>query len=160
MKGIDVLIRACAKLNENFRLLLVGSGPQEKELRNIVRDAGIEKRVVFTGFRRDIPDILAASDIFVVSSYSEGLPTSLLEAMAAGTACIVTDIGLPVIDGETGIVVPSGDENALSGAIRRLIKDKKLRKKLGENAAKFVKYNCTREKAAESHMRVFREVLG
>jgi len=160
VKGLDVLLRAFAGLRGKNRLMLVGSGPEERSLKKLAERLGIKDRTVFAGFRRDIPDILGSSDIFVVSSFSEGLPTSLLEAMASGLACVVTDIGLPVEHEKTGLVVPPGDAEALRKAIEKLMKDSKLRKKLGENAAKFVKYNCTTQKAARAHMEVFEGVLG
>jgi len=160
VKGLDLLLRAFAETTGKCRLLLVGSGPEEKRLRQFASKLGMKDKAIFTGFRRDIPELLTLTDIFVVSSLSEGLPTSLLEAMAAGKACVVTDIGLPVEDGNTGIVVEPGNAEALERAIEKLLLNPQLRKKLGQNAAKFVKENCTTDKAARAHMHVFREVLG
>ena len=135
--------------------MLVGSGPEEGKLRSMANRLGIEDRVVFAGFRHDVPDILSISDVFVVSSLFEGLPTSLLEAMAAGRACVVTDIGLPVRHMETGLVVKPGNPFALRNAIQALMENGDLRKRLGENARRFVESECTPAKAAKRHFKLF-----
>jgi glycosyltransferase involved in cell wall biosynthesis len=160
VKGIDYLIEACSMLRGVFRLVLVGSGPEEGRLRAMAQDLHMKDRVLFLGFRLDIPDILASTDIFVISSLFEGLPTSLLEAMAAGAACVVTDIGLPVENMKTGAVVEPKNPEALKEAIQVLMSNKNLRAQLGSNARKFVEENCTQEMAAKRHMEVFGQLLG
>jgi len=155
VKGLEYLIKALSGISGEVKLLLVGSGPEEANLRMLVEKTGVSGNVIFAGFRRDVPDVLALTDIFVVSSLSEGLPTSLLEAMAAGKACIVTDIGLPVEHMKTGLVVQPKNPEALSEAINILIRDESLRKRLGANARKFVGDNCTQKMAAGKHMAVF-----
>jgi len=160
VKGLNYLLEACSFAGGDFRLIIVGSGPEEKQLRAMASALGISGKVGFEGFRLDVPDILAITDIFVVSSVSEGLPTSLLEAMAAGAACIVTDIGLPIRHLKTGLVVAPRDSEALGNAIRVLMKNDALRKELGANASVFVAENCTPRMAAEKHLDMFRDVLG
>jgi len=131
VKGADYLIKAFCKLDKkrNYKLIIVGDGPQRKELEKIAC-----REVFFTGWRSDIPEILQATEIFVLPSLSEGLPVALLEALASGKACIVTDIGLPVKNYFNAIVVPPKDVESLQKAILKLINDKKLRKKLSHNA--------------------------
>ena len=156
IKGLEYLIRAAHILkNMDTKFMLVGDGPQMNHIKNLIESLGLEEKFVFTGFRRDIPNVLAAMDIFVISSVSEGLPTSLLEAMAAGKPCIVTDIGLPVSNMKTGLVVPPKNPEKLAQAIKTLVQDKKLRELLGKNAQEFTKENCTLEKAANKHMKIF-----
>jgi glycosyltransferase involved in cell wall biosynthesis len=159
VKGIEVLIEAFAFAGGKGRLILVGAGPEEGKLRELAVRLGISGSVEFTGFRHDIPQVLAGMDVFVISSFSEGLPTSLLEAMASGCACIVTDIGLPVRDNENGLVVRAGDAKALSSALKTLWGDAALRKRLGEKARRFTLENCTQELAAENHEKVFMSLL-
>ncbi|NOX71360.1 MAG: glycosyltransferase family 4 protein [Candidatus Micrarchaeota archaeon] len=159
VKGLEYLLEACSLLEEDFKILLVGSGPEEENLKKTAKKLGIEEKVIFAGFRRDIPDVLASSDIFVISSISEGLPTSLLEAMAAAKACVVTDIGLPIEDKKTGLVVSPKNAKALKEALETLMNDKKLREEIGKNAQKFVEEHCTQEKAAKEHLKVFEEVI-
>jgi glycosyltransferase involved in cell wall biosynthesis len=160
VKGIEVLIEAFSFAGGKGRLLLVGAGPEEGRLRALSERLRVSGSVEFPGFRRDIPQVLAGMDVFVISSFSEGLPTSLLEAMASGCACVVTDIGLPVKDTETGLVVPAGDSRALGRALERLWKDDGLRARLGAGAHRFALANCTQELAAEKHERLFSELLG
>lgn len=159
VKGLNYLIDACSRLKGNFKLLMVGSGPDEKKLKDSVAKLGMGDKVIFAGFRRDVESILATSDIYVISSLSEGLPTSLLEAMAAGKACVVTNIGLPVKDNITGLVVKPQDVKALQNAIDELIENKSLAKKLGENAKAFVLKNCTQEIAARKHFELFSKLM-
>jgi glycosyltransferase involved in cell wall biosynthesis len=156
VKGIEYLVKSAVLLkNMNVKFMLVGDGPQKERISNLVKNLGLEKNFIFTGFRHDIHNVLSAMDIFVISSISEGLPTSLLEAMSSGKACVVTNIGLPVMDNETGLVIPPKNPEKLAQAIKSLIQDKKLREFLGHNAQKFVMENCTLEKAAKRHVEIF-----
>lgn len=112
--------------------LVVGDGPDRDEIEREIARTGA--RVQLLGERDDVPEQLAASHVFVLSSRSEGLPLSILEAMAAGLPVIASDVGgVPelVADGETGFVVPVGDEDALREALRRLVADSKLRARMG-----------------------------
>ncbi len=160
VKGLRYMIEACSRLKSDYKLLLVGTGPEKGALQKLSQDLGVDDRVIFAGFRLDVPDILAITDIFVISSLSEGLPTSLLEAMAAKKACVVTDIGLPVEHMRTGLVVRPKDPIALRDAIDTLINDGDLRKKLGRAAGRFVEAECTQEKAAKMHLEMFRKITG
>lgn len=160
VKGIEYLIRAAALLKaKDLKFMLVGDGPQRPQIEGLIKTLGLEEGFVFTGFTRDIPKVLAAMDIFVISSLSEGLPTSLLEAMAAGKACVVTDIGLPVENRQTGLVVPPKSPEALARAIEVLLQDPGLRSRLGRSGQKFAKENCTQEKAAKKHLEMFTHLL-
>ena len=102
------------------KFLIVGDGPRKKELENMVKEMGIFEHVVFTGFVRDIPGIYSFTDVAILSSWSEGLPQSLLQAMAAGVPVIATKVGGVseiVIHEETGILIEPGDHEALGKAI-------------------------------------------
>ncbi len=95
--------------------------------------------MVFAGQVGDVPKLLSQADVFVLPSLSEGLPIAMLEAMAAGVPCVVTDIGLPVEKGKTALVVPPGDFKSLASATNRLLRDEKLAKTLSENALKKIR---------------------
>jgi glycosyltransferase involved in cell wall biosynthesis len=160
IKGIKYLIDAVEILREkDFKVLIVGDGPQKKELERHVREKSLEDKIIFTGFREDIRRTLASTDIFVLPSISEGLPVSLLEAMAAKRACIVSDIGLPVENMKTAIVVPPRDVGALAKAIELLLEEEELRRELGKNARKFIEENCNIKKDVEKHLQIFEEVI-
>ncbi len=160
VKGIEYLVRAASLLKEkNIKFLMVGDGPQKPEIESLIKSLGLEENFVFTGFTREIPKVLAAMDVFVISSTSEGLPTSLLEAMAAAKPCIVTDIGLPVENMKTGLVVPPKSPESLAQGIEKLLHDKKLCNHLGQNAQAFAMENCTQEKAAKKHYELFNSLI-
>ncbi|MGQ9516291.1 MAG: glycosyltransferase family 4 protein [Anaerolineae bacterium] len=136
-KGHIYLLKALELLGAEagaLRLLLVGDGPLEDSLRKFVRDAGLESRVTFAGYREDIPRLLAGADIYVLASLSEGMPRSILEAMAMELPVIASDIrGCRelVWHGETGLLVPPADAGALAEALCRLADDAKLRQSMG-----------------------------
>jgi glycosyltransferase involved in cell wall biosynthesis len=128
-KNYPVLVRAVAELaagHPQVRCLLVGEGALGDELAAMVKRTGLGDVVKLAGRRNDIPDLLGAADAFVLASSKEGLPVSLLEAMAAGKAVVVTAVGgMPEVihHGENGLVVPPGDSAALAGALERLLED-------------------------------------
>lgn len=118
-------------------LLIVGSGPEEERLRVQAHTLGVDNRVVFAGMRTDVAEIIRASTLVALPSWSEALPTALIEAAACGRAAVATDIpGVRevVVHGQTGLTVPVGDISALQGAIVRLIEDDGLRTSMGIRA--------------------------
>ena len=126
-KGHTVLLEAIAKLDgtaRDVRFLLVGDGPLREELQRQVAAKGLADRVTFLGFRADIPAILSASDLVVLSSFTEGIPGALLEAMAAGKPIVATEVGGVgelFRHGEIGRLVQPGDPEALRQAIGELL---------------------------------------
>lgn len=113
---------------------VVGGGPLEQALRTRVSELALGESIRFLGAREDVPDILRAADVFVLSSAWEGLPITILEAMASGVPCVVTDVGgnaEALEDGVSGLVVPPCDPGALAGAIERVASDAQLRGDLG-----------------------------
>jgi sugar transferase (PEP-CTERM/EpsH1 system associated) len=106
------------------RLVIVGGGEIEGEVRAAVSELGLEKRAVLLGERKDVPELMSAFDAFVLSSYSEGLSITLLEAMAAGLPVVATRVGGNaeiVLDGETGLLVEPRDATALAAAMGSMI---------------------------------------
>lgn len=136
-KGQRHLIDAAARLVRDVpdaRVLIVGSGELEGELRHQIRRLHLEAHVVLTGFRSDIPSLLQGLDLFVMSSVTEGLGTSVLDAMAAGLAVVGTRAGgIPesVVDGETGLLAPPRDAPALARAMAELLRDTPRRRVFG-----------------------------
>lgn len=120
------------------QILIVGSGPEEKRLREIVHSLNIESNVTFAGSRQDIPSLLSIIDIFLLYSKIEGLPMALLEAMAAGKAIIATNVGdvsSAIINNKTGILLSGQKKNELCHDLSALLNNSTLREALG-NAAK------------------------
>ncbi|MDQ6692918.1 MAG: glycosyltransferase family 4 protein, partial [Chloroflexota bacterium] len=122
-KGQSCLVEAAARVlvaRPDVRFVMVGDGPLRGELVQMGSDLGISDRLVITGLRSDIAAILAASDVFVLSSIWEGMPLSLLEAMSVGCPAVATDVGgvgEVLQDNVTGLIVPAGDSAALAEAI-------------------------------------------
>ena len=132
-KGLEYLLEAAALVPETI-FVLAGAGPERPALEAQTRALGLNNRVVFLGYRDDVDNLLASCDLFVLPSLFEGLPLSVLEAMAAGKPVVATAIGgtdETIIDGETGLLVPPADPAALANAIRRLLADPILSRRLG-----------------------------
>lgn len=134
-KGHSVLLQALAILRTrvpNIRLICLGTGALEQELKKTTQGLGLEAIVRFVGFRSNVADWLAAADIGVLSSFYEGLPLAAVETLAAGLPIVATSVdGTPevVIDGETGLLVPAGNPDAMAEAIARLARQPDLRRK-------------------------------
>ena len=117
------------------RFIIAGEGELRPALERQIRDYHLEKHVLLAGFRPDVLSLHKAFDIFVMSSLTEGLGTSLLDAMAAGKPIVATRAGgIPEVvgDEETGVLVPPRDHDAMAEAIVRLLKDDTLRRKMGD----------------------------
>lgn len=139
-KALGVLVDAAAILVRDFpslRVLIVGHGPEHETLGEAVRSAGLNDTVLFAGRRDDIPDVLAAVDVAVCCSDSEGSPLSVMEYMAAGRPVVATRVGgIPdlIEDGVTGVLVPVRDPPALASALHGMLVDRKRRLELGRRA--------------------------
>jgi glycosyltransferase involved in cell wall biosynthesis len=134
-KDTLTLVRALAAVpGRSFTALLVGDGPDRPSVEAEVRALALQDVVTLTGTREDVPALLARADVFALSSRSEGAPLSILEAMAARLPVVSSRVGgVPelVVDGETGLLVPPGDPEALAVALGRLVADPGLRRRLG-----------------------------
>jgi glycosyltransferase involved in cell wall biosynthesis len=135
-KGHEHLLEALARTPElhDLALVVVGDGPRRPALEAQARALGLGPRVRFAGTRRDLGDVLAALDVFVLPSLTEGFPTVILEAMAFSLPAVVTDVGgcsEAVETGASGFVVPAADPRALGNAMGMLLMDGALRKAMG-----------------------------
>jgi len=164
-KGFANLLVAVARVRERLpaiRLLLVGDGALRRELVARAEALGLAEVVTFAGSRGDVPEILAALDLFVLPSLWEGLPNAVLEAMAAGLPVVATAAGgTPelVVDGETGLLVPPGDVTALEEAIERLLRDPGLRRKMGEAGRKRVEGHFTIKQTVAQTVALYETLL-
>jgi len=136
-KGHEVLLNVFGKLDPAIHLVLAGDGTIKGDLQTQARHMGIEDRVHFLGVRKDIINILNSIDLFALPSFSEGLPNSILEAMACSLPIVATHVGgIPeaIQDKKNGILIPPRNESALHQAIEVLAGDSKKRKQMGESS--------------------------
>lgn len=145
-KGHRFFFDAVKSLHNRFNAqwLVVGMGRGEAQVMQEAKDRGLGDVVQFLGIRRDVPDLLAAFDVYVLPTLQEGFPNSVLEAMAAGCPVIVSDFpgNLEVVtDGVNGLVVPMRDSVALTRRIEALIADPELRARLGIAARRHIEEN-------------------
>jgi glycosyltransferase involved in cell wall biosynthesis len=151
-KGYDVLLKAAGLVRRRYpriRLMIVGEGPSREALAAQAEHLGIGQAISFLGFRKNVREVLWATDIFVLASWREGLPVSLLEAMAASLPSVVTSVGgndEAVVEGETGFLVPPGDVVLMADRINRLLDDRALRERMGTAAFKRVESEFSAER--------------
>jgi glycosyltransferase involved in cell wall biosynthesis len=162
-KDHQSLLRALIGLTEiKWRLDLVGDGPKQKMIESLISNTPLAGKVNFLGMRSAVPELLAQSSIFILSSKREGFPISILEAMRAGLPVIASDVGgvsEAVIDGETGYLVPVGDHALMRKRICVLLEDPILRKNMGaKGRERFLQY-FTLQKMVEKYWHLYREVV-
>lgn len=137
VKDHATAIRAFAQIHQDCpeaRLLLVGNGSQQSTSRELAASLGLDQAVAFLGLRRDIPELLELADVFVLSSLSEGISVTLLEAMAAGLPIVATDVGgnrEVVIHEHNGLLSPRRDAFTMASHMLRMIEDPDLRMTMG-----------------------------
>jgi glycosyltransferase involved in cell wall biosynthesis len=160
-KGLAYLLSA-ATCVPNAVFLVAGDGPQRGALEAESRRLGLGERVIFLGHRGDVPALLACCDLFVLPSLFEGLPVSVLEAMAAGKPVIATAIGgtdEAVVHGETGLLVQPGDPVALAEAINVLLADISLADRFGTAGRARVEREFSAEVMVDRVTLLYDEVL-
>lgn len=150
------------KASPKTRFYLVGDGPLREELELQAKNLGLAEQITFTGFRRDIPELMAKMDVFVLSSLMEGLPITLLEAMALGRPVVVTKVGgMPEVvkDGQTGYLVPPEDHLLMAEAILKIIANPTLGAAMGESGRRQAEENYTFEHMAARYSDQYEELL-
>jgi len=163
-KGQEYVIKAMPGVLEKFpssRLIIVGSGEDEKYFREIAGELSIEDKTIFTGIRHDIPRILDSFDIAVVPSvWQDPCPLSVMEAMYAGVPLIASSVGgIPeeIEDGVTGIIVPPGDTDAILKSILNLLNSRDRAKEMGKNAREKVIKEFTVERMCKDVLGIYAE---
>lgn len=157
------VLRESPDLAPRLRLAVVGDGDLRAALERRARDLGIADRVWFAGDRDDVPDLLRMMDLFVLPSLGEGISNTLLEAMASGLAVVATRVGGNpelVSEGQTGLLVPAGEPQALSRAMGRLLEDGALRVRFGESARLQVQRRFDWDRCTEAYLSLYDALLG
>lgn len=155
-------IELVKKENTNLKAFIIGKGPLEKELKAYVTKKNLDDSIVFTGFRKNIIELLPSLDIFLITSTEEGLGTSVLDAFAARVSVVATEAGgIPemVHHEETGLLAKPKDATVLAGHIHRLIHSADLRNQIIGRAYEKV-LTFSKETTAQKTMEVYAEIIG
>lgn len=166
-KGLEYLIDAVnevVKLNKNFEILLIGEGSKKEELRKKINNLKLKNYFNFLGSKsnKEVIRSYSTSDIFILPSLWEGLPLTLLEALASGLPVITTDVGgISDIctDNENALIIPPKNTREIKDAMIRLINNPRLRKQLGENGRQLVKNKYSWEKINSQIEDVYRSIF-
>lgn len=166
VKRHDLFLKALAEIKQrdktiNFRAILLGDGPQRKKIERLTEDLDLVNYIHFEGAVKNVAAYLQHSDIGVLCSDREGLSNAIIEYMAHGLPVVATAVGgnVELVDATNGFYVPPGDHRALANALLKLLKNKELRKSLGEKSLQKVKaaysWKKTMEQCATCYQSIF-----
>jgi glycosyltransferase involved in cell wall biosynthesis len=144
------------------RLLLVGEGPERGKIEKEIRERHLEANVLLLGQRSDVARFLRAADVFLLSSISEGIPLTVIEAMAAGLPVVATNVGgmsEVVEEGQTGLLAPAGDAAALAGCVHRLAGQPELRRQMGRRGRERANGVFAESQMHAQYVRLYEEML-
>jgi len=153
---------------KNVKLLLIGQGftndneTSESEIRNFVSNNCLENRVLLLGYRSDIPELLNIIDIVCLTSFKEGLPISLIEAMAAGLPIVGTDVdGIRnvIVPNRNGFLVQLGDITGLKNVLVNLLQNKELRNKMGQESLALAKQMYSLDQCINQYQGLFISIM-
>lgn len=165
MKGHEYLLRAFEIINRKYhqtRLILIGDGPARQEIENLIKELQLENKVVLAGFRHDVPKLLKIMDLFVSASLKEGMPYTLIEALAAGVPVVATDVigNRDVVgDGKEGFLVCPKDENSLAEGMEKAITQRELCREYVLAGQKKVERDLTVESSVKHLFEVYKGLL-
>ena len=166
LKGFQYLIEAMSSFQpEECQLTLIGTGSYEAELRALTQQLGVEDRVTFAGYQSHavLPEMMHQADVFVLPSYGDSYASAFLEAMACGLPVVGADVGGArelIRSGENGLLVPPHDVDAITDAIRALMRDEQLRLRLRETALQEIRDEHSWEAYGRKNAEMFAGVLG
>ena len=165
-KGHRVLLEAMRQLlhfHPTLKLICLGEGEEEPQLRAFCKSLGLADGVRFAGYQHNVPEWLSAADINVLPSFYEGLPLTILEAMAAGLPTVASNVGgIPeaIEDGVSGLLVPPGDPHRLAQALAFLLRDPAIRVRIGQAAHARMLRNFSFEQQVRSTERMYLDLCG
>jgi sugar transferase (PEP-CTERM/EpsH1 system associated) len=168
VKNLDLLIKSFSTLvtsvisKKPVLLIIIGSGPEEKKMRHTAKLYHIDKQVMFMGEHSNVHEFMHAMDIFAISSIAEGIPLTVLEAMASGLPVVATRVGgisEVVQDGKSGYLLDSGDDHAFSEKFRKYISDESLRTVHGRKGRELVEERYSLEKMIRQYENLYMEVV-
>jgi glycosyltransferase involved in cell wall biosynthesis len=164
-KGQEWLIRALAELRKDVpdaRLILAGDGPSRGDLEKLAAELGVQDALMLPGFVRDVEKVYAVLDVFLLPSFFEACNNSLLAAMAHQVPSIafrrgaLTEI---IEDGRSGLIVSGPDVSEICGAVKEILRDRRLAQRLGEAGRARVVENFSADSMVENTLRIYEELL-
>lgn len=164
-KRLDRLLNVVAQVHaqgEQAYLWIVGDGALRRELEALVKGLGLEPWVRFAGIQPDVANYMAAADLLLLTSDTEGLPGVILEAGMVGIPAVATRVGgvhESMLDGETGLLIEPHDESGFASAVVELLRDRARRLEMGQKAERWVQANFTMAKIAQRYLEFYRGVL-
>lgn len=164
-KGPEYLLRVAREILDEIPetiFVFVGDGPARKDLETMARQLGIEEATLFLGQRDDMPSVYASLDVSVLPSLMEGMPMTILEALAAARAVVATRVGaIPQLirSEETGLLVDPGNTEQLRDALLRLLRDGDLRQRLGERGRKLAEKHYSAKAMAQNYIKLYETAL-
>jgi glycosyltransferase involved in cell wall biosynthesis len=165
IKNLPMLLSVAARLVEEgaeVRFVIVGEGPERDRLEDMATRLGIARFVAFTGWRTDVPELLAAFDVLAMTSFSEAMPIVALEAMALSRPVVATSVGGMkelVQDTRTGHLVAPGDVEAMTRVLHSFARDRERARVMGEAGRARVRRDFTRTKMLRSTRRIYASAL-
>jgi glycosyltransferase involved in cell wall biosynthesis len=165
IKNLPLFIRGFKKIKievPDLRGIIIGDGPLFPEIAEMLRTLGLEKDIVLTGYRSDAATLMNLMDIFILVSFSEGTSMALLESMSLGIPSIVTDVGGNpeiVINGETGWIIPSDDQDAFDKALHGAILDVDKRSEMGDAAKRLFRDKFEFSRMIEQYRIIYDELM-
>ncbi len=165
VKRIQDVIKSFEKINTKIEstLILAGEGPEEDEMKKLVDSLGLQDKVIFTGKRDDLPELLSISDLMLHLSEKEAFGLVLLEALACGVTSIATDTGgIPEVikNGVNGFIVPIGDVNAVVENALNILNNDELRERLSRNGLETAQVKFNSNKIVSEYEKLYYEVAG
>jgi len=164
-KGVEYLIKAADEIlkeRDDVEFLVLGDGPQKSQLEDLIKVLNRQEQVKLLGYRDDVDVLLKSSDVFVLPSFSEGMPVSVIEAMRAAKPIVATDVGgIPeeVVDGVNGLLVKPGNVGKLKEAILYFLNDPQRGQRYGLKGYERYKELFSADKMCEKVIQVYSDVL-
>jgi glycosyltransferase involved in cell wall biosynthesis len=158
--AVEAMRGLCAAV-PSAKLLVVGEGEERPVIERLITEGGLSAAITLLGTRRDIPRLLQAADAFLLTSISEGIPLTLIEAMATGLPCVATRVGgIPevVLHTETGLLAEARDATALAGSLERLALDPEMRRRMGDAGYHRVREHFDARVMHEAYARLYKDL--
>jgi glycosyltransferase involved in cell wall biosynthesis len=165
LKDHATAVRTLRRLRQdrpNARLILVGEGEERNAIQELIQKLDLSANVHLLGLRSDVSRLLSAADVFLLTSISEGIPLTLIEAMAAGVPVVSTNVGgVPEVieDSQTGLLAPAGDDAALTGQVLRLVSNPEWCGEIVQRARQRANHIFSEEQMHQAYRKLYQEML-